>query len=167
MTVLRAHGCRALLTALVALILMIGVFAFSPAQEADADAWRFNSWEKCLMRGINHERQDRGLNGLSWDRHLGYVAGLRAAEMARYGYLWHDPNIGLKITRWDALGENVGRGAGCYEIHEQLMASPSHRRIILGDWRHVGVGAEWMGGVLYVEQIFERYENPGNIWGYP
>lgn len=129
--------------------------------------WSFRSSEKCLMRRINRARRARGKRALNWDRQIGYVARRHSASMASKRGVWHDGSLGNKVTRWRRLGQNTGRGGKCRYIFRAFMRSSKHRDNILGRWRHVGVGATWSGGDLYVQQVFESRRDPGNIYNYP
>lgn len=127
----------------------------------------FNHPEKCLMRKINNARRSHGMRALDWDRQIGYVARRHAFAMASARSAYHDSQLGQKVTRWRRLGQNTGRGGKCRRIFRSFMRSSAHRANIFGRWRHLGVGATWSGGVLYVQQVFESRLNPGNIYSYP
>lgn len=127
----------------------------------------FNHPEKCLMKKINGTRRSRGMRALDWDRQVGYVARRHAYAMASARAAYHDYQLGQKVTRWRRLGQNSGRGGKCRRIFRSFMHSSTHRANILGRWRHIGVGATWAGGRLYVQQVFESRLNPGNIYSYP
>lgn len=130
-------------------------------------SYGFNHPEKCLMRKINNARRSRGMRALDWDRQIGYVARRHAYSMASARSAYHDYQLGQKVTRWRRLGQNTGRGGKCRRIFRSFMHSSTHRANIFGRWRHVGVGATWSGGRLYVQQIFESRLDPGNIYSYP
>ncbi len=134
---------------------------------AGANRWDFNGSERCLMRKINGTRRSHGLRALGWDKQIGYVARRHSAAMAGSRAVWHDGALGQKITRWRRLGQNTGRGGKCRYIFRSFMRSSMHRANILGRWRHVGVGATWAGGDLYVQQVFESRLDPGNVYSYP
>lgn len=129
--------------------------------------WSFNGSERCLMRKINGARRARGLPALGWDKQIGYVARRHAATMAGGRGVWHDGYLGQKVTRWRRLGQNTGRGGKCRYMFRSFMRSSGHRANILGRWKHVGVGAVWAGGDLYVQQVFESRLDPGNVYSYP
>jgi uncharacterized protein YkwD len=133
----------------------------------DEGQYRFSHPEKCFMRKINHRRANHGLRKLRWDPQLGYVARRHASAMAESGYVAHDERIGQRITNWRRLGQNTGRGRPCRPLFKSFWHSPKHRANFLGKWRHFGVGTEWSGGTLYVQQIFESRADPGNIYNYP
>lgn len=129
--------------------------------------YAFNSSEKCLMRKINRARRSHGMRPLDWDRQIGYVARRHTRSMASARSAYHDYQLGQKVTRWRRLGQNTGRGGKCRRIFRAFMRSSTHRDNVLGRWRHLGVGATWSGGRLYVQQVFESRLDPGNIYSYP
>ena len=171
-----SRSARPLVALCVAAIVSVGTLA--PPVRATVAAedrvgvaagrgYSFNNAEKCLMRKINRARRSQGLRALDWDRQIGYVARRHAYSMASARAAYHDSQLGQKVTRWRRLGQNTGRGGRCRRIFRAFMASSVHRANILGQWRHLGVGATWSGGRLYVQQIFESRLNPGNIYSYP
>lgn len=129
--------------------------------------WNFKSSERCLMQKINKARRSRDKRALRWDKQIGYVARRHASSMASDRAIRHDGSLGQKVTRWRRLGQNTGRGGRCRYIFRSFMRSSEHRANILGRWKHVGVGAEWAGGDLYVQQVFESRRDPGNVYNYP
>lgn len=128
--------------------------------------WQFKRKEKCFMRRINRIRNQHGMSRLRWDRHLGVVGRKHAYRLARHGTIWHD-DIGAKVTKWRSLGQNTGKGSGCRRLTRAFMHSSGHRANYLGRWRHVGVGVVRRSGAMYVQQVFERRSDPGNIWNKP
>lgn len=133
----------------------------------DSPRYRYRHSEKCFMRKVNGVRAANGQRRLNWDKHLGYVARRHANVMANHGGVWHDQNLGRRVTRWKSLGQNTGAGGRCRKLFGSFMASAPHRANILGRWRFIGVGSRWKGGRLYVQTIFEARRNPGNIWSWP
>lgn len=129
--------------------------------------YRYRPAEKCFMRKFNQVRAEHGLRRLNWDKHLGYVARRHARVMANQGGVWHDQNLGRRVTRWRSLGQNTGMGGRCPNLFRGFFNSAPHRANILGGYRYVGVGTEWRGGRLYVQQIFESRKDPGNVWSWP
>lgn len=129
--------------------------------------YRYLKSEKCFMRKVNRARAAQGQRRLNWDKQLGYVARRHAQVLANHGGVWHDQNLGRRVTRWRSLGQNTGAGGRCRKLFGSFMASAPHRANILGNWRFIGVGTDWRGGRLYVQQIFESRRNPGNIWSWP
>ncbi|MDQ3952475.1 MAG: CAP domain-containing protein [Actinomycetota bacterium] len=153
---------------------LVGVFvlsALAPSGLSDASAnspqYRYRKSEKCFMRKINRVRASHGQRRLNWDKQLGYVARRHARTLARHGGVWHDQNLGHRVTRWRSLGQNTGAGGRCKRLFRSFMGSAPHRANILGRWRFIGVGTKRKNGRLYVQQIFETRRNPGNVWSWP
>ncbi len=109
-----------------------------------------------LTAMTNADRVAKKLRALSTAEDLGRFAQQRAEEMARSGKLAHTVGLGTKITGWQRLGENVGRGPTLQEIQTAFMASPSHRENILdAGFTQIGVGVTSDGkDYLYVAVIF-------------
>jgi uncharacterized protein YkwD len=127
----------------------------------------FKRVEKCVMHKVNNIRQRHGLRALDRDPQLGYVSRLHAITMANSASVFHDDNFGNLVTNWTRLGQNTGRGGSCRSMVRAFMGDPAHRDIILGPWRHQGVGIHRLNGVLYVQHIFESRADPGNIYHVP
>lgn len=158
----------------VCLVVSVGsaVRSASPAKvdgmkPAGAVGFSFKRSEKCVMRRINNIRQRHGLRALDRDPQIGYISRLHAITMAGTGSIFHDDNFGNEVTNWTRLGQNTGRGGSCRSTVRAFMHDPPHREIILGAWRHQGVGVHRAGGVLYVQHIFESKADPGNIYHVP
>ncbi len=172
----RVSAVRLFLTA----ALMIGFLSFTgagikpAAKRGDSmtlvsrggGSFHFTKSEKCMMRKINQARARRGLNRLRFDKQLGYVARRHARVIAKERLIYHD-DIANRITRWNALGQNTGRGTKCWGNHKAYMRDPYHRASIFGPYKYIGVGAQWGGSKLYSQQIFEAHRNPGNIYHRP
>lgn len=120
-----------------------------------------------MLNKINKKRVGHGASRLSWDRQLGYVARKHAKKMARRGGIFHDDNLGYEVTRWRALGQNVGEGGRCKGLFQAFWDSAPHRSNIMGRWRYVGVGSKRHNGRIYVHQVFEHKLNPNNVYTYP
>ena len=138
--------------------------------EADSRTkdFRLGRAERCFMRKINARRARAGRPRLRWDGQLVYVGRRHARSLARAGRgVWHDPQLGRKVTRWRSLGENTARGGTCRAVMRALWRSPPHRANILGRWSFVGVGVARRHGRIYVQQIFETRSDPGNIYSHP
>ena len=167
----RAYARVLSLLASMVLVLSVapaGAIERSGGNVADGGGnWGFNSVERCLMGKINKVRRRHGRAALDWDKQVGYVARKHARSMASNYAVYHDGNMDNEITNWKSLGQNSGAGGGCRRIFWAFMKSSSHRANILGQWRHIGVGAEWRGGRLFVQQVFEWRYDPGNVYHYP
>ena len=161
---------RTLLVALLATALVLsGVTGTSNSGASGRSRYYFKRVERCMMKKINKRRVGHGQRKLDWDRQLGYVARRHAARMARAGGIFHDNALGSRVTRWRALGQNVGVSAdGCKRLFRAFWESSPHRHNILrSGWRFVGVGSKRRNGRLYVHHVFEARRNPGNIYTYP
>lgn len=119
------------------------------------------------MGRINDIRARHGLNRLRPDKQLAYVARRHATTMASARDVFHDYEIGSKVTRWNRLAQNTGRGSSCRSVTRAFMASSKHRINILGSFRFMGFGTQTVGNNVYVQQLFESRRDPGNIWHYP
>ena len=137
------------------------------AESSSSGGWSFNSAEKCFMKKINRRRQRNGKGSLNIDRQLGYVARRHARTMARSGSMFHDADIGSKVTRWRTIAQNTGKGGNCRKMFKMFWRSSAHRANMMGPYRFIGVGVEKRGGNYYVQQVFESKANPGNIWHKP
>ena len=111
-----------------------------------------------LTAMTNADRVSRGLRSLSTAGDLQSLAQQRADEMARSGRLAHTTNLGSKVSGWQRLGENVGRGPKLPDIQTAFMNSPSHRENILDpSFSQLGVGVTFDGkDYLYVAVIFRQ-----------
>lgn len=134
---------------------------------SSSSGWGFNDSEKCFMNKINRRRQNNGKGKLRVDKQLGYVARRHARTMARSGSMFHDADIGSKVTRWRTIAQNTGKGPACTKMFKMFWRSSAHRANMLGPYRFVGVGVEKRGGNYYVQQVFESRRDPGNIWHRP
>jgi hypothetical protein len=110
----------------------------------------------------NADRVSRGLKALSTANDLQALAQQRADEMTRSGRLAHTTNLGSKVSGWQRLGENVGRGPKLTDIETAFMNSPSHRENILDpSFTQLGVGVTFDGTqYFYVAVIFRQ---PGGV----
>ena len=145
-------GIVILLVALTA-VLFASLPAVAPAGVS------LNSYEKLLVKRINHERTKRHMAKLHVNDKLVDAARSHSADMGEKQYFEHDSLGGEtwseRIVRhgytregyatWKA-GENIAWGAGLYSspvaIVDQWMRSPMHRAVILTrHFRDLGVGA--------------------------
>jgi uncharacterized protein YkwD len=153
-----------LATALSAIVALFGVA--EPVARAGG-SFRWNASERCFMKKINKARAKNGLKRLRRDKQVGYVAKRHARKMAKAESMWHDEELGSRITNWSALAQNSGYGGKCKGLFKAFMDSPVHAENILGDYRYFGVGARWKNNRLYVQQVFESKKNPGNVYHSP
>ncbi len=106
----------------------------------------------------NADRAANHLRALSGAGDLQALAQQRSDQMARSGVLAHTQNLGSKVSGWQRLGENVGRGPSLSDIEAAFMASPAHRENILDPtFTQLGVGVTWDGSkYFYVAVIFRQ-----------
>ena len=76
-------------------------------------------------------------------------------RMANRGAIWHS-NLANVPGSWTAVGENVARAPQVWLTVRQMMDSPAHRQVILGDWREIGYGNIRKDGQVYVTLVFRR-----------
>ena len=101
---------------------------------------------------VNEARSAAGLGALSLRDRLSRIAERHTRRMADRGVLFHS-DLGRKLPGAQA-GEVVGFGSSVDAVFTELMASGSHRDILLGTaWRKTGVGAVRHGGRVWVTQI--------------
>ncbi|MFL5913638.1 MAG: CAP domain-containing protein [Gaiellaceae bacterium] len=115
---------------------------------------RLSSAEQALAAGIDTVRRQRGEAKLSVSSGLVRAAQEHAASMARLGYFSHSSPGGTPFWRRIARYYPVS-GARTWKVGENLfwsvapassdaatsawLASPEHKRILLGRWTEVGV----------------------------
>jgi uncharacterized protein YkwD len=123
--------------------------------------------ESRLYTWINRERAAAGRAPVSVDPELMRLARLKAQDVATYDYSGHTSPVygtsGQMLTRagyrWAACGEVIAKAGSIYKAHVMLMASSSHRQIILdGSYTRVGIGVARYSGQpgLVVVEIFVR-----------
>jgi uncharacterized protein YkwD len=152
----------------IAAFMLIGPTASSmETGSSSSSGYRFKSAEACFMRKINQARQRQGRRALQWDMQLGYVARRHAKRMASQHAVYHDANVGNEVTRWRSIAQNTGRGHNCKRTFKAFMNSSPHYANIMGTWKFLGVGIEYRSGYVYVQQLFERNNNPGNVYHWP
>lgn len=113
--------------------------------------------EGCFTSKVNAARAANGRPALSTRSDLVTIARRHSSRMASQGTIFHNGNLANEAPDdWISLGENVGMGPTCDEIHTAFMNSASHRKNILdADFNYIGVGvviAE--DGTIYVTQVF-------------
>ncbi|WP_112181265.1 SafA/ExsA family spore coat assembly protein [Paraliobacillus zengyii] len=113
--------------------------------------------EHLVIQLTNQERAKNGLSALRPDWELSRVARYKSVDMLDKNYFSHtSPTYGSPFSMMENFGvsyqraaENIARGQRTpQEVVKAWMNSPGHRKNILGDFTHIGVG--------YVED--------GNYW---
>lgn len=115
-----------------------------------------SSAESQFASSINSYRSSNGASALTRDASLDGYARWWAKELAEAQELSHS-HIASLLDPWSAVGENVGVGPTVPAIFDALVASPGHRKNMLSDFTHVGVGVyEDSRGALWTAHVFTR-----------
>jgi hypothetical protein len=120
-------------------------------EDRQKETLSLDAMDEVMLAMINTERQKMGLNTLDSNRSLQQLAQFRAQDMCDRGYMAHiDPdgkNAGDHAENFGiegSIGENIGTGESVRSIHEGLMQSASHMRLILGEKnKEAGFGFCW------------------------
>lgn len=119
--------------------------------------------ERELLRLVNQERKNAGLETLQWDAKLAEAAELHARKLASHSELSHrfpgEPELAQRVgatgARFNALAENVAVADDPEVIHLALMNSPGHRANIMNPrYNAVGIGVVMVRKSIYVTQDF-------------
>jgi hypothetical protein len=132
---------------------------------AQAPAVPALSPEQQIVKLINMERENAGLQPLQWDRRVAQAALAHAKLLADHAELAHrfegepelDQRVGATGARFNAVAENVAVANTPEEAHLALMNSPGHRANIMNpDYNAVGVAVIQRNKSLFVAQDFAR-----------
>ena len=132
-------------------VVSLSLLALTPAVAADTET------EAEFLSKINATRAAHGLGALQVDNALRSHARSHTANMVTAGEIYHSSEAELTTaagTGWSGIAENVGRGQSPTSLHDAFMASPGHKKNILGGYSHVGIGTDTSGGSLYVTVVF-------------
>jgi cysteine-rich secretory family protein len=125
-----------------------------PASGAGAQA---GNDPACFIAKSNESRAARGYPALAADPALGSLATLHAQEMARDLKAAPIDNEELKARAPAGallLGQNVGTGTTCEELHATFLSYPQDQnRILDPHFDRIGVGVATVGEVMYVSEI--------------
>jgi uncharacterized protein YkwD len=142
----------AILVVLALAIATLSLFAPAPAGASPgADRSDF-------VAALNRSRAElRNAAPLRPAADLDAVAERHAAAMAARGSIFHNPELGRQVERWESVGENVGVGPDVATLHQAFLDSPAHRTNLLDDrYLEVGIGIVERGGHLWVVEVFRR-----------
>lgn len=128
---------------------------------------QMQSMKKQVVKLVNQERKQRGLQPYQHSNKLANVAQTKAEDMRDNNYFSHQsPTYGSPFEmmkqfniQYSAAGENIARGQRtAAEVMNSWMNSPGHRKNILSEkYTHIGVGlAEKSQGTTYWVQMFIR-----------
>ncbi|CQR46775.1 LysM domain/BON superfamily protein [Paraliobacillus sp. PM-2] len=117
--------------------------------------------EHLVIQLTNQERAKHGLSALKPDWELSRVARYKSTDMKNKNYFSHQsPTYGSPFTMMKDFGisyrraaENIARGQQTpQQVVRAWMNSPGHRKNILGDFSHIGVG--YVANGKYWTQMF-------------
>jgi len=154
-------GTRQIVTALTTVATLAGaVLGFGtvvPQGAAATDRGGPTTDEVRLLALTNQARTSVGVPVLSFDAALSSVARWWAQAMARDRAISHNPDLGSEIAGWSRLAENVGVGSSIDQVHDALLASPSHyANLSDAGFPLVGIGVASGGGRVYVVEDFGK-----------
>jgi uncharacterized protein YkwD len=133
--------------------------------------WHTRRSERKMVRKMNGARNRHGLPPIQFDRHLSKVSRVHTNAMVNRRTLFHtSPSVlTWRVTRWNSLGENVGRTPrGVRSLHRSMMNSAGHRANVLNSaFTYVGIGAVKKRGSLWMTVTFESRRNPGTRLSMP
>lgn len=152
-------------TLLVAVVMFSTAFDVSDTRlEAVSAPCPENSMDRSFHRRLNGDRKRNGQEPLILDHDLNMVSNRHTEEMIEDNDLYHTPEDTLRrrVTNWDVLSENVGRGRSVRSLHRAFMESDRHRDVALEEkWNYVGIKAQRARGRVWVTFTFEAYSDPG------
>jgi uncharacterized YkwD family protein/spore coat assembly protein SafA len=136
-----------------------------PGQRLNIPAVTTANQENEVIRLVNVQRANSGLQQLKTNWELSRVARYKSADMANKGYFSHNsPTYGTPFRmmesfglRFSAAGENIAYGQSTPAVvMRDWMNSPGHRSNILNPtYTQIGVGlAKNSKGVCYWTQMF-------------
>lgn len=136
----------------------------SEDEETDQTCPVIGRAERAFTDKINRARARRDKRPVYLDRQISAVAAMHSRAMKRQAELYHtrENNLRERVTRWELLGENVGRGMDPDSLHRAFMGSRGHRRIIIDKrFRYAGVGIVRDNDQVWITVLFESDLNPG------
>jgi uncharacterized protein YkwD len=150
---------RHLLAAAAALVALL--VAVAPPQDTvaatDHGAEQYLA-ERYLYDAVNYVRADHGLPMLTFRDEIVDVSRGHAARMANEWRLYHNPDrraqVEARVPDWQRIGENVGWSTTAQGLHSRLMASDTHRAVILGDYTQLAIGVTYRDGRYWMTQTF-------------
>lgn len=123
-----------------------------------------NAVAAAIFRSVNASRASEGLGALTYDSSIESVAYAWSVTMGSGTGMVHNPSFSTQMRGgWTRVGENIAwasRGYPDYAqlFHESWMNSPGHRRNIMGDYTHIGIGIYTApDGTVWATQNFGKY----------
>jgi uncharacterized protein YkwD len=133
--------------------LLVLMLALVPLLSAPTIASAMGAPERRALDLVDGVRDRHGLRTLVVRPRLMRYAERHTRLMASKRTLFHSS---LSVGRFSAVGECVGLGGNVRQVFKAFMASTTHRRIILGTWRYIGIGVASRDGTRYVTLEFAR-----------
>jgi uncharacterized protein YkwD len=132
-------------------------------EDDDGLVVRINQYEKEVFDLINTYRVEQGLNKLKWVNQAVLEAQYHSEYMDDYQVVNH-LNLSRRINAIaveeelsiDAYAENVGQNKDAKNMVQAWINSLGHRRNLLGNYTHTGIGQAGSGDKKYFTQIFLR-----------
>jgi uncharacterized protein YkwD len=139
-------------------------------QEGSKGCKVVGSEEQRFAEKINKARARRDRKPVHIDMHISAVAATHSRAMKREAQLRHtgERKLRERVTRWELLGENVGRGGTVDSLHQAFMESEGHRQTVVSkEFRYVGVGIARDEDQIWVTVLFESQIDPGTTMKLP
>ena len=142
----------------------------SADQEGGKNCKVIGSDERRFVEKINKARARRDRKPVDIDIHISAVGAVHSRAMKREAVLRHtgERKLHERVTRWELLGENVGRGGDVDSLHKAFMESESHRKTVLSrEFRYAGVGIARDENQIWVTVLLESEIDPGTTMRLP
>lgn len=113
-----------------------------------------------ILADTNSFRAANGKSALRLSSGMNAVAGRWAKHMHDKGLFIHNPDYATQIpTGWTKAAENIAAGTTYTAVVQGWINSPGHRRNLLGDYTHIGIGYfnGPQGYHTYFVQNFAKY----------
>lgn len=156
----RRFGRKHLLILVALGVLAFGAvhFAGNPPQRSTApSAYHLTTAESNAHGMIQGARAATGRSVVYSNGPASTCARSWSQHMASRGEISHSSDGGRRCApHASAWGEIVGVGFNLYEVFRAFLASASHRNVIYGNYRHVGIGVVQSDGSYWLTCVFFR-----------
>lgn len=123
-----------------------------------------NSYAEKVYCLTNSYRKDNGLSQLEYSEELIEVSKQKSDHMCENNYFSHDYEdrnwtyyIENNSIKYEKAGENLARYFNDpSDAMKALVASPTHKDNLLGDYTHLGVYTASCNGINYTTQTFAK-----------
>jgi uncharacterized protein YkwD len=140
------------------LVLLLATLAIASVAGAPVEAAPDLGAEQWLFDAANEVRADHGLPPVTFRDDIIDVSRWHSERMAGEVRLYHNPEreeaVSARVPDWQRLGENVGWSTSVEGLHWRLMASETHRNVILGDYTQLAIGVTYRDGRYWMTQLF-------------